>query len=97
MFLTGNDVSVLERPAAKKYVHSERFKSPYPNITAKSKAANPKLQLNNQSFLSNNNTNVLIPSHAKKSTSNSIGNLITKCNEIFYKHDMICYSYKPTS
>ena len=59
------------------FVHSDRFKSPYRNITAKSKAANPKLQLNNQSFLSNNNTNVLIPSHAKKSTSNSIGNLIT--------------------
>ncbi|XP_046446935.1 uncharacterized protein LOC124196165 [Daphnia pulex] len=70
--LLGNDVSVLERPAAKKYVHSDRFKSPYRNITAKSKAANPKLQLDNQSFLSNNNTNVLIPSHAKKSTSNSI-------------------------
>ena len=96
MFLTGNYVSVLERPAAKKYVHSERFKSPYPNITAKSKAANPKLQLDNQSFLSNNN-NVLIPSNPNESTSNSIGNLITKCNEIFYKHDMICYSYKPTS
>ncbi|XP_046462671.1 uncharacterized protein LOC124208840 [Daphnia pulex] len=72
MFLTGNDVSVLERPAAKKYVHSDRFKSPYRNITAKSKAANPKLQLDNQSFLSNNNTDVFIPSHAKKSTSNSI-------------------------
>ncbi|KAI9550646.1 hypothetical protein GHT06_004417 [Daphnia sinensis] len=55
--LLGNDVSVLERPAAKKYVHSDRFKSPYRNITAKSKAANPKLQLDNQSFLSNNNTN----------------------------------------
>jgi hypothetical protein len=96
MFLTGNDVSVLERPAAKKYVHSDRFKSPYRNITAKSKAANPKLQLDNQSFLSNNN-NVLIPSNPNESTSNSIGNLITKCNEIFYKHDMICYSYKPTS
>ena len=76
MFLTGNYVSVLERPAARKYVHSERFKSPYPNITAKSKAANPKLQLNNQSFLSNNN-NVLIPSNPNESTSNSIGNLIT--------------------
>ena len=90
MFLTGNDVSVLERPAAKKYVHSDRFKSPYRNITAKSKAANPKLQLDNQSFLSNNNTNVLIPSHAKKSTSNSIGKLKTKCNKIFFKN-MTCY------
>jgi len=90
MFLTGNDVSVLERPAAKKYVHSDRFKSPYRNITAKSKAANPKLQLDNQSFFSNNNTNVLIPSHAKKSTSNSIGKLKTKCNKIFFKN-MTCY------
>ena len=90
MFLTGNDVSVLERPASKKYVHSDRFKSPYRNITAKSKAANPKLQLDNQSFLSNNNTNVLIPSHAKKSTSNSIGKLKTKCNKIFFKN-MTCY------